>query len=265
MRIKPVVRLKQEEDFTFYLETRPDFGFYTSNYYEIVVPMGGTVEYSFDNKKRTLSKGTGIIFSPDVLRRVTVRGENGSCLFIRYDKSVCENVFKVLGSDTFQAFLSVPTYNFDVTEEFIQSVSRAIQLVHISEEENRVIAMKKLQFEVFSHFVPFFSFYAESDVTCRALAVMNDPQNISFRLPEVAEKVGCSEEYLVRCFKKSGLETPNTVFKRIKLRYAKSVLLNGRISVALVAAKVGFRSVGHFNKLYSAEFGVCPGSDKIKQ
>ena len=93
---------------------------------------------------------------------------------------------------------------------------------------------------------------------------MNDARNIALRLPDVAEKVGCSEEYLVRCFKKSGMDTPNTIFKGIKLRYAKSVLTSKKISVSEVSALIGFRSVGHFNKLYFSEFGVCPGADKTR-
>ena len=264
MRIKPVVKLTQNEEISFYVETKPDFGFYNSTYYEMALPLGCSLEVSYDNKKRVVEKGYGIIFSPEVLRRVTVREEGCSCLFIRYSAETCKNVFDMFGSDTADAFLSVSVYNFVANDGYMKNILSAIEHVHIADDEYLPLELKKLACVAFLPFVPFLGYYAENDVTSRSLAVMNDPACISYRLPDVADKVGCSEEYLVRCFKKSGLETPNTVFKRIKLRYAKSVLLNGKVSVAEVAAKIGFRSVGHFNKLYSAEFGVCPGNDKTK-
>jgi 2-isopropylmalate synthase len=115
---------------------------------------------------------------------------------------------------------------------------------------------------LFLPLIPFRPYNSGGDVVQRALTVMNDARNVAMRLPDVAEKVGCSEEYLVRCFKKGGLDTPNTIFKRIKLRYAKSLLSSTKISVSEVATVIGFRSVGHFNKLYFSEYGVCPGVDK---
>ena len=69
---------------------------------------------------------------------------------------------------------------------------------------------------------------------------------------------------MTQAFKKGGYDTPNTIFKRIKLRYAKSVLTSMKISVSEVASMIGFRSVGHFNKLYFSEYGVCPGADKSR-
>ena len=264
MRIKPIVKMTQNEAITFYEETKPDFGFYSSDYYEMVLPLSGQVEVSYDNKKRVLDEESGIIFSPDVLRRVTVREDEGACLFIRYSAAICKNVFETLGSDTADRFLALPVYNFTVDAQYVNSIRVAIEHAHIASEECKELALKKLAYTAFLRFVPFHEYLAENDVTSRSLAAMNNPEYVGYRLPDIAQKIGCSEEYLVRCFKKSGLETPNTVFKRIKLRYAKSLLLNGTVSVSTVASIVGFRSVGHFNKLYSTEFGVCPGNDKTK-
>ncbi len=267
MRTKPMIKLTQEAKADIYVERKMNYAFYQADFWEIVLPSGstgGAVEISVDGRKRTLLRGTLAFFAPDVKRRITVRGEGGEYHSIRLKSEVVKEVLDTFDKESYNAFSTLDVYVINIDELHISNILRGVQEVHIAEDADRETLLKKLCFTILLPLVPFRTYNEGKDITQRALAVMNDPRNVSFRLPDVADKVGCSEEYLVRCFKKSGLETPNTIFKRIKLRYAKSVLTTQKISVSEVATLIGFRSVGHFNKLYYTEYGVCPGTDKTR-
>ncbi|MBQ7164149.1 MAG: helix-turn-helix transcriptional regulator [Clostridia bacterium] len=264
MRTKPIVTLTQDQSVSFYVERKANFGFYDADFWEIVFPTKGVSELSAEGKKRLMEQGTITFIKPSLKRRITVRGEGSEYVSIRLKEDYIKGVFENFDGASFDAFKGLDMYITELTPAHASDILTAIEYVHVAVDEEKPVLLKKLAYSVFMPLIPFHIYNGAADVTHRALVVMNDPKNISFRLPDVAEKVGCSEEYLVRCFKKSGLETPNTIFKRIKLRYAKSLLTSMKISVSEVATQIGFRSVGHFNKLYNSEYGVCPGADKTR-
>ncbi|MBQ9709547.1 MAG: helix-turn-helix transcriptional regulator [Clostridia bacterium] len=264
MRTKPVAVLKQKENISFYVERKPNFSFYDSDFWEVILPNSGTVETSCDGRKRIISRGMIAFFAPGVKRRITLRGEDGEYISVRVTPDMLKETFEYFDPVSYEVFSKLTFYVHEVSELHVQSIIESINSVHIAEEDVREALLKKLNYAIFLPLIPFRPYNGGVDVVQRALSVMNDARNIALRLPDVAEKVGCSEEYLVRCFKKSGMDTPNTIFKGIKLRYAKSVLTSKKISVSEVSALIGFRSVGHFNKLYFSEFGVCPGADKTR-
>lgn len=262
MRTKSFMTLTQTSELEFFVERRLNYTFYQANFREVIIPLVGSVEVSSEGKRTAYNRGSVIFIAPDVRRRVTLRNEADEFLCLRVLDTKIKEIMDAFDEKSFPHFEGTKIFPTKLTLSQVQIIADAVESIHASAEEDRQIAVKKLAYAVISAVLPIREFNVGEGITNRALAVMHDARNVAFRLPDVAEKVGCSEEYLVRCFKKSGLETPNTVFKRIKLRYAKSLLASKKISVSEVASIVGFRSVGHFNKLYSAEFGVCPGSDK---
>lgn len=61
----------------------------------------------------------------------------------------------------------------------------------------------------------------------------------------------------------TGLST-NEYVRKIKMRYAERLLLEGRYNISEVAFKVGINSVVYFRQCFKEEFGVLP-SDYLKQ
>lgn len=264
MRTKTTLRVEQNENVSFYVERKANFSFIEADIREIVIPLSGSIEISCDSKRRVVEAGVIVFFAPNVRHRVTLRTDDGEYVTIRIKEDYVKEIFNVFDVESYDVFSEFGYIVKEITKVHLDDVNYALQSVHISEPQQRELLLKKLTYQIFMPLIPFKRYNGAMDVVQRALMVMNDAMNISLRLPEVAVKVGCSEEYLVRCFKKNGLETPNTIFKRIKLRYAKSVLTSSKISVAEVSTLIGFRSVGHFNKLYFSEYGVCPGADKTR-
>lgn len=264
MRTRTTLNVNQSENVTFYVERKANFGFVEADIREIILPVSGSIEISCDGKRRVIENGSIAFFAPNVKHRATLRAEDGEYVIIRMKEDYVKSIFELFDAESYTAFTEFGFIVKEITKVHHDDITYALQSVHISESNMRGILLKKLAYQIFMPLIPFKRYNGAMDVVQRALAVMNDAANISLRLPDVALKVGCSEEYLVRCFKKNGKETPNTIFKRIKLRYAKSVLTSSKISVSEVSALIGFRSVGHFNKLYFSEYGVCPGADKTR-
>ena len=264
MRTKPVAFLSQQENISFYIERRANYGFYDADYWEVILPINGNTEISYDGKKRMIARGTVAFFAPHIKKRVTLRTEGGEYVSVRINTEAIEKTLGFIDEASYKEFSGLTTLVREISEAHVQDVLEGIEYIHLASETDREILLKKLVYRLFLPLVPFRFYDPSGDVVQRTLYVMNNPHNVSLRLPDVAERVGCSEEYLVRCFKKAKLETPNTIFKRIKLRYAKSLISSTKISVSEVATIIGFRSVGHFNKLYFSEYGVCPGTDKLR-
>lgn len=262
MRTKPPVTLTQEENVAFYVERKVNYVFYDSDFWELIIPTAGTTEVSADGKRRYYQRGKMIVIAPVIKRRITLRGDDSEYISLRFKKDYLKALIDEFDLKSYELFSKIDTYEMPTDDMHVADVISAINSIHIATDEDKAMYLKKLSYTFVMNLVPFRVYNSAGDVTARALVVMNDARNVSLRLPDVAAQVGCSEEYLVRCFKKSGLATPNTIFKHIKLRYARSLLTTMKISVQEVSARVGFKSVGHFNKLYYVEFGVTPGEDK---
>ncbi len=109
------------------------------------------------------------------------------------------------------------------------------------------------------------SFYAKSlqkkidDSFCAVMIKMfNQVENIGLKLYEVCAKYPCSVEYAIRRFKLEGLDTPNNVFKKIKLDYACLLLKTTNCKIMTVSEKIGFNNIGYFNKIFLSVYGVTP-------
>ena len=262
MRTKPVFTLTQKEDVNFYVERKASYAFYDADVWEIVLPISGKTELSAEGKKHILERGKIAFITPSIKRRLTLRTTGGEYISVRVKPAFVEKLFGEFDPQSYEIFKSLDIYFRPIDELHVSGVVDAVNDIHVAEEVYKNMYLKKLGYTLLIGLVPFRTYNGNGDVVSRALTAMSDAKNVSARLPEIASQVGCSEEYLVRCFKKAGLETPNTIFKRIKLRYAKSLLTTMKVSVQEVSTLIGFKSVGHFNKLYCNEYGVNPGVDK---
>jgi AraC-like DNA-binding protein/quercetin dioxygenase-like cupin family protein len=90
------------------------------------------------------------------------------------------------------------------------------------------------------------------------IGLMRHPDNIDKRLNEIARIMNYNETYLMRLFKQCGLDTPNNVFKDIKLNYAASLLCETEFGVETVSEKIGYQSLCYFNKAFTQKYGLTP-------
>ena len=74
----------------------------------------------------------------------------------------------------------------------------------------------------------------------------------------LAARVGYSETYFSKKFKKTFGCTPSDYIAELRLRYAKLWLEEGTASVAEIAAALGFTDAGYFSNFFKAKTGLSP-------
>ena len=90
------------------------------------------------------------------------------------------------------------------------------------------------------------------------ITMLNQPENIRLKLNEVCKKYPCSVEYAIRRFRAEGMETPNKIFRKIKLDYACLLLKTTDKKIIRISEEVGFFNIGYFNGLFQEVYGLSP-------
>lgn len=96
----------------------------------------------------------------------------------------------------------------------------------------------------------------------RAIAQFRENIETKVRLPDVAWKVGITEEYLSKLFRAEIGMPPMKYFRMMKIAEAERLLSEGRWSVKEVSWMLGFASQHHFSKAFKALRGRNPSECK---
>ncbi|UTW44723.1 helix-turn-helix domain-containing protein [bacterium SCSIO 12696] len=78
------------------------------------------------------------------------------------------------------------------------------------------------------------------------------------RMTELASQLGMSVRTFNRRFKAALGKTPLTYLQEIRLENARELLQKANLSVAEVAARVGYQDTGAFSKLFTAHYHTSP-------
>jgi transcriptional regulator GlxA family with amidase domain len=79
---------------------------------------------------------------------------------------------------------------------------------------------------------------------------------------ELAKRAGLSLRQVQRMFQQSLDTTPSKYYLRLRLRRARELLLQSRMSITEIAIACGFQSTCHFSKCYRALYGRTPRSER---
>ena len=95
-------------------------------------------------------------------------------------------------------------------------------------------------------------------------AMMEMEQNMIDPLPisSVAKRLGISSRQLERLFQSVLGIRPAVFYRMIRLRYARSLLSQGEMSITQVAIETGFSDCAHFSRQFKTMFGHSPSSVK---
>lgn len=96
----------------------------------------------------------------------------------------------------------------------------------------------------------------------RALNLIEAGVGQAIRVETLAERVGVSRRELLRLFRRELNDTPSKVLARRRLDRARSLILNTRLGMAMIADAVGFSSQSHLTSSYRARFGITPAQQR---
>lgn len=77
-------------------------------------------------------------------------------------------------------------------------------------------------------------------------------------LAELAAVAGMSEPTLTRQFRRQFADSPYGLFQQERMHSARTRLLSERVSVATVAADLGYTNASHFSAAFRQQFGMTP-------
>jgi AraC family transcriptional regulator len=92
----------------------------------------------------------------------------------------------------------------------------------------------------------------------RALAFIDEHIDQSLTLTDLAAVAGLSSSYLIRQFKHTTGLAPHQYLIRRRVERAKELLVAGKLTIAEVAATVGFADQSHLNRHFKRLLGVSP-------
>ena len=95
-----------------------------------------------------------------------------------------------------------------------------------------------------------------------ALSLMRSNLEEPLTPGRIADLVGLSVRQLERLFSKYLQTTPKVYYTRLRLDYARSLLLQTNMRIIDVALAAGFNSQTHFAKVYRRYFGKSPHQER---
>jgi AraC-like DNA-binding protein len=98
----------------------------------------------------------------------------------------------------------------------------------------------------------------------RVAAVVHARFTEPLTMPELADEVGMTQNYLARIFRRRfGMTIPRYLLNR-RIDYARHLLTTTNIPVHRVAARVGLPDAQHFNKQFRKLVGTSPSQARIE-
>jgi AraC family transcriptional activator of mtrCDE len=94
----------------------------------------------------------------------------------------------------------------------------------------------------------------------RAIAAVLDRPAEAHSVATLAKEAGMSRSAFSRQFKATTDETPMEFVTRVRLEYARRLLLGTARPVEAIASSIGFRSRSHFSRAFREQFGSDPSA-----
>ncbi len=133
----------------------------------------------------------------------------------------------------------------------------------VNESKEKTFILKQIFVVLLTEYLEEFAMETRENIRDNTFFVelftlMNASENIGLRLHEVCDKYPCSVSYAIKKFKAEGKDTPNKIFREVKLNYACMLLKTTSYTVDMIGEIVGYGSMGFFSRLFVERFGVTP-------
>ncbi len=99
---------------------------------------------------------------------------------------------------------------------------------------------------------------ASSNLAFQAMRLIEEHCGTGQGLPEIVEKLGCTDRHLRRVFSAEFNVSPLQYMQTCRLLLAKSLLTDTKLSVLDVAMSAGFGSLRRFNDLFKKHYHLSP-------
>ena len=264
---KPTICRLSDKDGKIYGElkyNREDFrrfGFHSHPTFSLSAIDAGAIEVSFHNEaSRVLRPGSVAFYPPDRVHHTVLSGSLHPGYYnLHLDPTYCLQRWRVYEPDLtdFRAFWQMPVLE---DRDFYEHMLLLCRLILESEAQKKIQSLVGALLDDLFDRVPIIKQDSESadpltDSVARFLDErLDDPPG----LEELSRHFGYHPDALNRRFKRRfGLSLRAYLIDR-RLHRAKALLLEGRHSIAQVAAETGFYDQSHFVKAFKKAYSLPP-------
>jgi Transcriptional regulator containing an amidase domain and an AraC-type DNA-binding HTH domain len=237
------------------------------DYYEFFFITSGSCIHKVNNREQQLTEGTLVFIRPEDSHSYKLI-DNKDCEFINiaYANRVVEEAFNYLGrvqcaDKLIDPFMPVITVLSSLEKENLMDRYYTITAALSVNKVYAGLQLKGMLVEVLSRV---FSGEWESGDSSTPIwfssliKQMQKKENFRYGLHKAYELSGRSKGHLNRAFRQYLNMTPTDYINKIRLNYAKNLLLTTDLSVIDISMEAGFQNLSHFNHLFKEQFNTAP-------
>lgn len=242
--------------------TSPFLLAHTHAYWELVIMKENTAVNILDGAERVINHRDFCLLRPEQIHHIKLYNRSSPQYYnLMIRTEYLYSVIRHINPKLLEKPENLPQYGTlepALHSEVIRLLDQTFNLsvANITEKQHifRLVVLKL----VAALLTPKTTEIKDSNLTTQIVSIMSNPENMRLSLYEIAEKVGYSQEYIIRTFRKSGLSRPSHVFTGIKFAYARSLLSSTDIRTSEIAEQIGVSDISYFNKTFKRIYGVSP-------
>lgn len=237
------------------------------DYFEFFLIVSGKCRHLVNGGEQRLSEGALVFIRPDDTHSYDYDG-GGDCEFINITCTarVIREAFAYLGGDPLrERFLTprmppVAQLSQLEKENYLAQFERLKALGTLEPGAARLL-LRSLVVESFSRYFLTHHFTVGKDVPPWfdiLLTRMQKKENFTAGLRRLYELTPISAGHIHRTFRQFLGTTPTAYINRLRLDYAKSLLLTTDRDIAEISLEAGFENLSHFYHLFRREYSAAP-------
>lgn len=258
-------------DINFYINNKQDHYDlkHTHCFYEFTFIVNGSILNIYDDNISKLTKNDFLVLKPECIHQLVLDKNNDYTIYnFEVKEEFLSNIlfsFNVEIDELLHAPLTYLHFSNSEATELIQLFTLLQNQTYVRHRQFylKLILVKYLTKLVTSNNITQVS-SQHSETINIMLNELNSIDNFPLSCSKIASKLGYSHEYLIRLFKRAGLDTPNKVFLKNKLNHATMLLANSKIKIVNIAELCGIYSISYFNTAFKKEFGISPSQYRKK-
>lgn len=154
-------------------------------------------------------------------------------------------------------FVDQPCVLTDKGGHFEKDFSQLLAAFHAPRRS--MLTVKAEAYRLLKHVLSFCSGKTENSYPIRkGVSYLEQHWNVNTSMAELAALCGMSESYFRRLFQQFAGMSPVQYRNSMRISAAKSMLLEGRMSVAEIAQAIGFEDCFYFSRVFKKSVGVSP-------
>lgn len=263
--------LYPDKCFLSHLTYEDDNHLHTHLYYEIAYVLDGSIEHICNGEKKTLQPGNVILLRPGDLHTYKRFQNNSECthrdLCISQDlfSSVCnflsENLLEKIKKSPQCLYAELSEEQLSYFENCWTKINNLFEKFSLS-TPNTVMPTLKASLATLLSVIELPNFDQEPTNypiwLKNMLARFTKKNYIQGGIHAIMEGIPYDQSHICRVFKKYVGETITDRLNNVRLKWAKSFLDNGNMSIPQIAEEIGFASDSYFTKLFKKRYDISP-------